>query len=82
MFLLDFWLDLLVCLTKIPPVLLYSSLCHSVIPWHQKPIKITDLTHMKLVGVMRPEKRTADYMVPNSVRVRHIYTTIIPHTYS
>ncbi|XP_064617657.1 guanine nucleotide exchange protein SMCR8-like isoform X2 [Liolophura sinensis] len=46
----------------------YSSTFESVIPLYHKPLRLPEVIKYKLIGLCRPEKRSLDYMVPNSVK--------------
>ncbi|CAL1534978.1 unnamed protein product [Lymnaea stagnalis] len=41
---------------------------HAVLEWTLKPLKIVDLTKLKLVGVCRPEKRSLDSFIPCAIK--------------
>ncbi|CAG5127864.1 unnamed protein product, partial [Candidula unifasciata] len=41
---------------------------HSVLEWTSKPVKITDLIKLKLIGVCRPERRSLDSFIPSAIK--------------
>lgn len=46
----------------------YHRYPHSCIPWSSSVPKIVDLTKLKLVGLCRPERKTLDRLLPNSIK--------------
>ncbi|BFZ25297.1 hypothetical protein BsWGS_28336 [Bradybaena similaris] len=41
---------------------------HTVLEWTSKPVKITDLIKLKLIGVCRPERRSLDSFIPGAIK--------------
>ncbi|XP_070190921.1 guanine nucleotide exchange protein SMCR8-like [Littorina saxatilis] len=41
---------------------------HSVVEWMNRPLKVTDLTRIRLAGICRSEKRSLDATIPTAVK--------------
>lgn len=44
-----------------------------VLPWATVPLKLSDLTNLKLCGLGKPEKKSYEWMIPKNVKVTNYY---------